>query len=119
MVQIKEDQCIFCKIVAKEIPAKIVAEDEQLMAFSDIQPAADIHLLIIPKVHLTSLNELSAQNKHLMADMAVMAQRLACELGVDSSGYRLVINSGKDAGQTVFHLHLHLMAGRKFSWPPG
>lgn len=109
--------CLFCRIVAKEIPASIVAESEHALAFRDISPQAPVHVLVIPKKHVASMNELSDGAE--FASIAVMAQQVARELGVAESGYRVVLNTGSDGGQTVHHLHLHLLGGRALKWPPG
>lgn len=108
--------CVFCKIVKKEIPAQIVYEDETVMAFKDIEPVAPIHILIIPKLHIPSVNHLETKNKTLMGELILVAQKIAREQNVDESGYRLVLNIGKDAGQTVDHLHLHLIGGHRLPW---
>jgi histidine triad (HIT) family protein len=109
-------ECIFCKIVKKEISADIVYENDRLMAFKDTNPVAPVHVLIIPKFHIPSVNYLGLENKTLMGELILVAQKIAREQGVDKSGYRLVLNMGKDAGQTVDHLHLHLMGGEKLPW---
>lgn len=109
--------CLFCRIVAKEIPAEIVAETNECLAFRDISPQAPTHVLIIPKEHYASLS--SAGAPVVMARIAHMAAELANTLGVAESGYRVVINTGNDGGQTVHHLHAHLLAGRALHWPPG
>jgi histidine triad (HIT) family protein len=111
--------CLFCKIVAGEIPAKRVYEDESLLAFEDIKPEAPLHVLVIPKRHLSTLNDLQAGDDALLGAMVRRAAAIAKEHGFDSSGYRAVINTNGNAGQTVFHIHLHLLAGRRLSWPPG
>lgn len=108
--------CVFCKIVKKEIPAQIVYEDDTVMAFKDIEPVAPIHILIIPKLHIPSVNHLETKNKTLMGELILVAQKIAREQNVDESGYRLVLNIGKDAGQTVDHLHLHLIGGHRLPW---
>ena len=109
--------CIFCKIVAGEIKPDIVYQDDQVLAFKDINPQAPLHLLIIPKLHLANLNKLSDQA--LAGKLLQTAAQLAEELGYAESGYRTVINCNDDGGQTVHHLHVHLLAGRRLSWPPG
>jgi histidine triad (HIT) family protein len=108
--------CIFCKIVKKEIPAEVVYEDEAIMAFKDVKPVAPVHILIIPKLHIPSVNHLEMENKTLMGELILAAQKIAREQDVDESGYRLVLNIGKDAGQTVDHLHLHLIGGQRLPW---
>lgn len=109
--------CLFCRIVAGEIPAKRVAESAQALAFHDIAPQAPVHVLVIPKAHYTSLAE--TPDGTVMAEVSELAKRVARELGVEASGYRVVVNTGDDGGQTVHHLHLHLLAGRPMKWPPG
>lgn len=111
--------CLFCKIAAKQIPAKIVYEDEKVVAFRDINPQAPVHLLVIPKQHLTTLNDVQAEHAALVGYMIVSAQRLAEAEGIANSGYRLVMNCNSDGGQTVYHIHLHLLGGRSMHWPPG
>ncbi len=109
--------CLFCRIASGEIPASIVAEDEHCLAFRDIGPQAPTHVLVIPRQHLTSLNE--ADDPMLLGRLLLMARRVAAELGVEASGYRCVINTNADGGQTVFHLHCHVLGGRAMGWPPG
>jgi len=109
-------ECIFCKIVKKEIPADIVYENDRVVAFKNINPVAPVHVLIIPKFHIPSLYHLGLEDKTLMGELILVAQKIAREQGVDKSGYRLVLNMGKDAGQTVDHLHLHLIGGEKLPW---
>lgn len=111
--------CIFCSIIEKKIPANIILENERVLAFHDINPAAKLHVLIIPKCHVPTINDVTKENASVMADMTLCAGEIAKKFGVDRSGYRLVVNTERGAGQTVFHLHLHLLAGREFSWPPG
>lgn len=108
--------CLFCKIVNKELPAKIVYENHQILAFKDTEPVAPLHLLIIPKKHIATLNHLEFQDKELIGKLFLVAQKIAKEQGVSESGYRLVVNVGRDAGQTVEHLHLHLLGGKKLPW---
>ncbi len=110
--------CLFCRIAAKEIPAKIAFEDDQVVAFWDINPQAPTHILIIPKQHISSVSELEPGDQALMGHLMLTAKKLADEYGL-GAGYRLVINTGEDGGQTVGHLHVHLLAGRKLLWPPG
>lgn len=113
------DSCIFCSIVNKKIKANIISETDKVMAFEDINPAANVHILIIPKTHISNLNEINENHASIMASMMLLAKDLASQLGVNKTGYRLVINTEKQAGQTVFHLHCHLLGGRDLSWPPG
>lgn len=105
--------CIFCKIAKKEIPAEIVYEDEKILAFKDIEPKAPVHILIIPKLHIPSVDHLGKEDKELIGELFLTAKKLAKEFKIDKTGYRLIFNVGKDAGQTVEHLHLHLMGGEK------
>lgn len=109
---------IFSKIIKKEIPADIVYEDEQCLAFRDINPQAPVHLLLIPKRPLARLSDAEAADRELLGHLMLTASRLAAEQGA-GSGFRLVVNNGEAAGQEVFHLHLHIMGGRAFKWPPG
>ena len=111
--------CLFCKIAAKEIPAKIVFEDSHVLAFHDIQPKAPVHIQVIPKTHVARVSELTEKESGLMGRMVLAANRLAQELGVAEPGYRLVVNCNAAAGQSVYHLHLHLLGGRPMGWPPG
>ncbi|MCM8794483.1 MAG: histidine triad nucleotide-binding protein [Candidatus Omnitrophica bacterium] len=111
--------CIFCKIVAKQIPAKITHEDAETVAFHDINPQAPVHLQIIPKKHIARVSELNRETAPLMAHLVLTANRLAKEFSVSEEGYRLVINCNAAAGQSVYHLHLHLLGGRPMQWPPG
>lgn len=111
--------CIFCKIGRKEIPSRIAYEDRQVVAFEDVNPQAPTHTLIIPKEHLATLNDISQQEEALLGHMMLVATRLAKEKGLQEDGYRLVANCMEGAGQSVFHIHLHLLGGRRFTWPPG
>jgi histidine triad (HIT) family protein len=111
--------CLFCRIVAGEIPATVVAESDMLLAFRDIAPAAPLHLLIVPKSHVRDASALDASHGPLLASMLTLANELAESEGVAQSGYRLVWNVGDDAGNSVPHLHLHLLGGRVLAWPPG
>lgn len=111
--------CLFCRVIAGKIPADIVYKDEQCLAFRDINPQAPVHLLVIPREHLKSLNEVAEKDEELLGHLLLVAGRTAREQGIAESGYRTVINSGGDAGQSVFHLHLHVLGGRSLNWPPG
>jgi histidine triad (HIT) family protein len=113
------ESCIFCRIVKREIPASIVYEDELVVAFEDITPVAPVHLLIIPKRHLASLLVADESDQLLLGHIACVAARLARDQGIAESGFRLVTNTNHDAGQSVFHIHFHLLGGRKMTWPPG
>ena len=111
--------CIFCKIVNKEIPAEIVYEDEHISAFKDVKPVAPVHLLLIPKKHFTSLLDLGEEDIEIAGRLQVAAVRVARDLGLAEQGFRVVCNCGRDAGQLVMHIHYHLLAGRALKWPPG
>jgi len=111
--------CIFCKIAKKEIPSGKVYEDDLIYAFNDINPQAPVHVLIIPKMHIISANEINDSNKDILAHIFKVIAQLAKELGVAESGYRVVTNCGEDGGQSVSHLHFHLLGKRNLSWPPG
>jgi histidine triad (HIT) family protein len=111
--------CLFCKIVAGEIPAKRVHEDDELVAFEDIKPEAPVHVLIIPRRHIATLNDVQASDDQLVGSMMRRAALIAAERGINDSGYRTVMNCNSQAGQTVFHIHLHLLGGRRMGWPPG
>lgn len=108
--------CIFCQIVNKELPAGIIYEDNKFVAFKDIKPLAPIHYLIIPKKHIISVNHLEPQDKELIGELFLVAQKIARTEGMADTGYRLVFNVGKESGQMVDHLHLHLLGGKKLSW---
>ena len=114
-----DPQCLFCRIVAGEIPADIVRSDEDLVAFRDLHPQAPTHLLLIPRKHIASVSDLSPEDAETMGKLFLAAKDLAQEEGIEDGGYRMVVNAGPDAGQTVFHIHLHLLGGRGMGWPPG
>jgi histidine triad (HIT) family protein len=111
--------CLFCDIAAGKIPCTEVHSDEKFLAFRDIDPKAPTHILVIPRRHITSLSELQDTDSELAGELMVTAARLAAREGLDGAGYRFVINCGSDGGQTVDHLHLHLLGGRPLAWPPG
>lgn len=111
--------CLFCKIINGEIPSNKVYEDERVYAFYDISPAAPVHVLIVPKEHIPSANALTAENAPVVGHIFRVAAELAKKLGIAESGYRIVNNCGEDGGQTVLHLHFHLLGGRSLAWPPG
>lgn len=111
--------CIFCKIAAGEIPADLLYEDDQVVCFPDLNPQAPFHALIIPRKHIATLNELDENNNAIIGHMMHAATKIAKKQGFDQAGYRTVMNCNDDGGQTVFHIHLHLLAGRRLSWPPG
>lgn len=111
--------CIFCGIAAGSIPARLAHEDAETIAFHDIEPRAPVHMLITPRRHIASINDMNEADAPLLGKLHVVAQKLAREFGIAESGYRLVINTGSAAGQTVDHIHLHLLGGRPLKWPPG
>jgi histidine triad (HIT) family protein len=111
--------CIFCRIIAHEVPAKIVFEDENVVAFEDLHPQSPVHLLVVPRKHLPSLKEATPDDEPLLGHLSVVAAQLARERGLETKGYRAVINNGAWAGQSVCHLHVHVLGGRVFHWPPG
>lgn len=111
--------CLFCSIARKDIPASIVYEDEEVIVFNDIDPQAPVHVLIIPKKHISTVNDLPEEDSLLIGKMLLIARDLAKRLDVSEDGYRIVINCNSGAGQTVFHIHAHLLGGRTFRWPPG
>jgi histidine triad (HIT) family protein len=111
--------CIFCKIANREIPADIVYENEQVLVFKDVNPAAPVHLLVIPKKHIPTLFDLSEEDSGILGQIQLAAARVARELNLGEKGFRLVSNCGREAGQVVMHIHYHLLAGRPLHWPPG
>jgi histidine triad (HIT) family protein len=111
--------CLFCKIAAGHIPGAVVYQDDQVVAFKDINPQAPLHLLIVPRRHISSLNDLTPEDDALAGALLRRAAALAKEHGYEARGYRTVFNTNSEAGQTVFHIHLHLLAGRGLTWPPG
>lgn len=112
-------ECIFCKIVDGEIPADVVYQDEAVLAFRDINPQAPTHLLIIPRQHIATMTDLDEAHKDVVGRLFLVARDLAGEEGIQDDGYRVVMNCGAKAGQTVYHIHLHLLGGRRLTWPPG
>lgn len=113
------DDCLFCKILAGEIPADIVYESDTAIAFRDINPKAPTHVLIIPRKHIATINDITAEDESLVGSLYTAARQIAEREGFSEEGYRVVMNCNEAAGQTVFHIHLHLLCGRAFSWPPG
>ncbi|WNG21038.1 histidine triad nucleotide-binding protein [Cystobacter fuscus] len=111
--------CLFCKIRDGQIPAKVVYRDEQCLAFEDINPQAPTHVLFIPHKHIATVNDIAPEDREVVGQLFVAAAKLARERGHADNGYRVVMNTQRDAGQTVFHIHLHLLAGRSLHWPPG
>jgi histidine triad (HIT) family protein len=114
-----QDACLFCRIVGREIDADLVYEDDQVIAFRDIHPQAPVHVLIVPRTHIATTNDLREGHTGEISGLFRAATKVAVDQGVDQSGYRLVMNCQEGAGQSVFHLHLHLLGGRPMRWPPG
>lgn len=112
-------ECLFCKIANGEIPATIIREDERVVAFRDLSPQAPVHALVIPRRHITTLNDLGEDDAALLGHMVLTAQQIAEQEGIAESGFRVVMNCNREGGQTVFHIHLHLLGGRGMHWPPG
>ncbi len=112
-------ECLFCKFVSGEIAPNIVYQDDDVLAFRDINPQAPTHVLVIPKRHIPTLNDLSSEDAELVGKLYLTAKKVAEDEGIDESGYRTVMNCNEEAGQTVFHIHLHLLGGRPMAWPPG
>lgn len=111
--------CLFCRIVKREIPATIVYEDERVLAFRDINPQAPTHVLVVPKRHIASLNDLTADDDGIVGEVVRRGAAIARSEQIEQAGYRTVFNTNRDAGQTVFHIHLHVLGGRTLAWPPG
>ncbi len=111
--------CIFCKIADKKVPARIIYEDEDALAFEDINPQAPVHALIIPKRHIANTLDITEDDNHIVGHLIQIANRIASDKGIAERGFRLVINCNPEAGQTVYHLHIHLLGGRIMHWPPG
>lgn len=111
--------CLFCNIVEKKIPADIVYEDDKVVAFRDINPQAPTHILVIPHKHIPTINDITAEDHALVGHLFTTAKHIAAEQGHSDAGYRVVMNCNEEAGQTVFHIHLHVLGGRRLSWPPG
>ncbi|MDI6785242.1 MAG: histidine triad nucleotide-binding protein [bacterium] len=111
--------CLFCKIISKEIKSNTIYEDEKVVAFLDINPKAPTHILIVPKKHISTILEMEEKDKELIGHIYWVANNLAINNSINQEGFRVVLNCNKDAGQEVFHIHFHLLGGRKFSWPPG
>lgn len=113
------NDCLFCKIAQGTIPSKKIAASDTLYAFYDIKPQAPIHALIIPREHIATLNDINPNHQNLLGEMLLCAKQIARDLNLAENGYRLVFNCGRNGGQEVYHIHLHLLGGRPFSWPPG
>ncbi len=113
------EDCIFCKIVNKEIPTEFIFEDDHIVAFNDINPQAPVHILLIPRAHYISLNEIPEDKKSILSHILLKARQIAQEKGIAENGYRVVLNTARDSGQEVLHIHFHLLGGRRMHWPPG
>ena len=113
------NDCIFCKIVNGDIPTEKIYEDDKVIAFNDIEPQAPVHILIIPKKHIQSINYIDEKNSDIISHIFLVIKKLVAEKKIESSGYRVVVNCGEQGGQTVGHLHYHLLGGRNLMWPPG
>ncbi len=113
------NECLFCNMVSGAIPCDKVYENEYVLAFRDIDPKAPTHILIIPKKHIKTLNEINKNDQDLLGELLLTAKKIAKDEGIDTSGYRTVFNCNSDGGQTVFHIHMHLLGGRQMAWPPG
>ena len=113
------NECLFCKMVSGVIPCDKVHENEHVLAFRDIDPKAPTHILIIPKKHITTLNEINKSDQDLLGELLLTAKKIAKDEGINTSGYRTVFNCNSDGGQTIFHIHMHLLGGRPMAWPPG
>lgn len=114
-----DPQCLFCRIASGEIPAELVYQTPEVLAFRDISPQAPTHILIIPRTHISSVTDLQEGDSEMMGKLFLAARELARKEGIHEGGYRMVVNAGADAGQTVFHIHMHLLGGRGMGWPPG
>ena len=113
------DSCLFCKIVQGEIPSDLVFENDQVVAFRDISPQAPVHILIVPRQHVATVNDFRSEHGETLTQLMLAAPKIAVDQGVDEDGYRLVLNCQEGAGQSVFHVHMHLLGGRRMEWPPG
>ncbi|MEN6561636.1 MAG: histidine triad nucleotide-binding protein [Acidobacteriota bacterium] len=111
--------CLFCRIVRGEIPAKVLFEDDRVLAFEDVRPQAPVHFLVIPKEHFSSLDDIPGERQALLGEILLRARTIARDKGVSGKGYRIVLNTGAEAGQSVFHIHFHILGGRSLGWPPG
>tara|TARA_B110000967_G_C18894859_1_gene569840 strand:+ start:3952 stop:4299 length:348 start_codon:yes stop_codon:yes gene_type:complete len=114
-----KENCLFCKIIRGEIDSKIIFENQSVLGFNDINPQAPIHILVIPKVHISTLNDIQSSQIELVGEMVKVSTLIAKDLKIAKNGYRTIFNCNQDAGQTVFHIHLHLLGGRTLNWPPG
>ena len=118
-VFVGHEDCVFCQIIEKRMTSDIIHEDKELIAFHDINPQAPSHILIVPKKHIQSLTRITDEDSHLLGKMLEVAKKIAIEENLDKKGFRIALNEGKDGGQTIYHIHMHLLAGRHLMWPPG
>jgi histidine triad (HIT) family protein len=115
----RDPNCIFCKIIEKKIPSRVVYEDDLSLAFEDVNPQAPVHILVVPKKHISEIHSMTEGDRELIGHLFLTARKIAAQKSLDEKGYRMVINNGAGVGQTVFHIHLHVLSGRRFHWPPG
>ncbi len=115
----RDKDCIFCRIIRKEIPADLVYEDDETVAFKDINPQAPVHVVVIPKQHIQKVSDIKKESPNVISGLVEAGNKAAVAMGLEDKGYRFVVNCGKDAGQEVPHLHMHVLGGRKLGWPPG
>ena len=113
------EDCIFCKVVKREIPSQIVYEDDDVLAFKDINPGAPVHVVAVPKKHISGVMDIMVEDEQLVGHIILVLRDIAVKTGISDSGFRIVVNSGADAGQSVHHIHFHLLGGRSMDWPPG
>lgn len=113
------DDCVFCQVISKKLPSKIEYEDENLAIFWDINPQAPIHLLVVPKKHIPRMSDFQEEDWHLLSKMMLASKQIVKKMKLSEKGFRLVLNDGRDSGQSIFHLHLHILSGRRLMWPPG
>lgn len=115
----QDPNCIFCKIIGKKIPSTVVFEDELSLAFEDVNPQAPVHILVVPKQHIPDIHSMTEADRNIVGHLFLTAKKIADQKGLNAEGYRMVINNGAGVGQTVFHIHLHILSGRRLTWPPG
>ncbi|HEC31547.1 MAG TPA: histidine triad nucleotide-binding protein [Deltaproteobacteria bacterium] len=111
--------CTFCRIIAKQMPGEIIYEDEEVVAFKDINPQAPVHFLVVPRKHIASVLDIQPEDERLIGRLLLVAKKLTNEIGISTKGFRLVINTGDNAGQNIYHIHIHVLGGRRMTWPPG
>ena len=111
--------CTFCRIIAKQMPGEFIYEDDEIVAFKDINPQAPVHFLVVPRKHISSILDIQPEDTDLLGELLLVAKNLALETGLSEKGFRLVVNTGHNAGQNIYHIHVHVMGGRQMTWPPG